>query len=117
MHGRITDVALNMINKWTLTFYGFHFPILLSVCHQVFSVIAVRAAWRMHPRPARSLHKASIYCCACPSLTFCVRACAAAGAPHGIHAVPAAAPQDTGAAVAGAHRHHELLHHQLRCAR
>lgn len=35
------NISLNMINKWTLTGYGFRFPIALSMAHQAFTLMAL----------------------------------------------------------------------------
>lgn len=35
------NISLNLLNKWTIAIYGFKFPILLSMCHQAFSAVAL----------------------------------------------------------------------------
>lgn len=35
------NIGLNMMNKWMLGIYGFKFPLLLTVCHQIFSFLAL----------------------------------------------------------------------------
>lgn len=33
--------SLNILNKWTLSLYGFRFPIILSMAHMLFSAAAL----------------------------------------------------------------------------
>ncbi|PNW85405.1 hypothetical protein CHLRE_03g184850v5 [Chlamydomonas reinhardtii] len=35
------NISLNMVNKWTLSIYGFRFPIALSIAHMAFSFFAL----------------------------------------------------------------------------
>lgn len=47
-----------MLNKWTLTFYEFHFPILLSIAHMAFSFVALSPF--MLTKSAREQHHQTI---------------------------------------------------------
>ncbi|KAG2499852.1 hypothetical protein HYH03_002143 [Edaphochlamys debaryana] len=47
-----------MVNKWTLSIYGFHFPIALSIAHQAFSFLAL--APFMLTKHNRELHLPTI---------------------------------------------------------
>ncbi|GIL72975.1 hypothetical protein Vretimale_4622 [Volvox reticuliferus] len=35
------NISLNMVNKWTISIYGFHFPVALSIAHMVFSFVVL----------------------------------------------------------------------------
>lgn len=35
------NVTLNLLNKWALGIYGFHFPLILTICHMAFSFTAL----------------------------------------------------------------------------
>lgn len=36
-----SNISLNMLNKWTLSLYGFRFPLLMSLAHMAFSFLAL----------------------------------------------------------------------------
>lgn len=36
-----SNISLNMINKWTLSFYGFKFPLTMGIAHMAFSFLAL----------------------------------------------------------------------------
>ncbi|GFR41028.1 hypothetical protein Agub_g1460 [Astrephomene gubernaculifera] len=52
------NISLNMVNKWTISIYGFHFPIALSVAHMAFSFLAL--APFMCNKHNRELHYPSV---------------------------------------------------------
>ena len=48
------NISLNMLNKWTLSLYGFKFPLFMSLAHMLFSFCALLPI--MATRSFRELH-------------------------------------------------------------
>ncbi len=67
-----------MLNKWTLTFYEFHFPILLSIAHMAFSFVTLSPF--MLTKSAREQHYGTlskqvrhVRCLSAPTAKHCGR--------------------------------------------
>ena len=52
------NISLNMLNKWTLSLYGFKFPLYMSIGHMLFSFLALAPFMLMSPY--RELHVATL---------------------------------------------------------
>mmetsp|Transcript_16545 Transcript_16545/g.35792 ORF Transcript_16545/g.35792 Transcript_16545/m.35792 type:complete len:368 (+) Transcript_16545:182-1285(+) len=52
------NISLNMLNKWTLSMYGFRFPIFMSLAHMAFTFVAL--APLMATTSYRELHVTTI---------------------------------------------------------
>ena len=52
------NISLNMMNKWLLSIYGFHFPIFISMAHMVFSVTVLAPFMCM--KTYREVHVATL---------------------------------------------------------
>ena len=48
----VLNVSINTFNKWSLGVYGFHFPLSVTLAHQVFSFVAL-SAWLKTCDPER----------------------------------------------------------------
>mmetsp|Transcript_32881 Transcript_32881/g.83458 ORF Transcript_32881/g.83458 Transcript_32881/m.83458 type:complete len:373 (+) Transcript_32881:143-1261(+) len=53
------NISINLLNKWTISIYGFKFPIFLSMCHQAFSALAL-APMMLLRSSYREQHSATI---------------------------------------------------------
>lgn len=49
-----SNISLNMLNKWTLSLYGFRFPLLMGLAHMAFSFFALAPIMMM--KSFRDLH-------------------------------------------------------------
>lgn len=52
------NISLNMLNKWTLSLYGFKFPLYMSILHMAFSFVALAPIMMMSPY--RELHMVTL---------------------------------------------------------